>query len=330
MELKIAVSSTHKEFRPYGDILAQRGYSINYMDGLMDGEQSLIKTMAGYNAIIAFGEYFTKTVFAALKWRLKLICRFGLGYEKVDLAAAAAGVCVTNTAGTMADSVAELSVLLMLECCRRVAKQDGKMQKGIWELGFQGSQLSGKTVGLIGFGNISQRLARICRGFGCDVIAYDIAFNETAAAQIGVAKAALDEIASKSDFISMNVPLSPSSRHMVDGNFLRKMKKSAYLVNTSRGPTVDEQALIAALDNGVIAGAALDVFETEPLEAESRLRGRDNVILTPHYASFTREAYMETITDIAETLDAFSSGAVPKHCLDPDYVNNYSNNKANQ
>jgi len=321
MGFKIAASAAAKEFKPYGDIMIDRGYPITYLQNMENNEDSVIERLMDFDAAIAFGELFTEKVFAALSGRLKIVCRFGLGYDKVDLASATKyGVCVTNTAGTMAAAVAEIALLLMLECCRRAAKHDAQMQKGIWELSFQGSQLSGKTVGLIGFGNISQKLARFCRGLGCNVLAYDISFNKTAADNLGVKYAELDKIARNSDFISLHVPLSPTTKHIVNAEFLKKMKHTAYLINTSRGPTVDEQSLIAALDDKTIAGAGLDVYAHEPLEPGSKLRGRDNVILTPHYASFTHEAYMETIVDIMETLDSFQAGAVPKHCLNPDYA----------
>jgi len=302
--------------------MIDKGYQVVYLDDLRNTEQSVIDSLRDFSTMIAFAEPFTEKVFSALDGQLKLVCRFGLGYDKVDLDAATKyGVCVTNTAGKMADAVAELTILLMLECCRRAAKHDAQMQNGIWNLSFQGTQLSGKTVGLIGFGNISQRLAELCRGFGCTVLANDVVFNREAAQRIGVTQATLDEIAESSDFVSLNVPLLPSTKHIINTEFLEKMKSTAYLINTSRGPTVDETALIAALDGGIIAGAGLDVFINEPLEADSGLRDRENVILTPHYASYTKEAYMETIMDVMESIDSFRSGKTPKHCLNPGYLN---------
>lgn len=320
MKLKIAVSA-QADFRPYGELMKSKGYDITYIDSIEKTEEETIRNLQGFNTVIAFGEPFTEKVFAALAPTLKLVCRFGLGYDLVDIHAAARhGVCVTNTAGMMAGGVAETALLLMLECGRRFAKFDAEMQAGQWTRGYIGSQLEGKTVGLIGFGSIARRLARYLIGFHCRVLSYDVAYDEKALRDLNVSKATLDEIAAQSDYVSIHCPLNPATRHIVDAQFLGKMKPSAYVVNTSRGPTLDQDALIDALDRDVVAGAGLDVYDGEPLSPTSALRGRHNVTLTPHIASLTFESSFECAEDIMSTFESFQGGAIPDHCLNRDYT----------
>lgn len=322
MKLRIAASS-RPDFRPFGDHMISRGYDITYFQTVNNTEDELIANLQGFDAIVAFGEPFTEKVFQALEGQLKIVCRFGLGYDMVDLNAAARhGVCATNTAGTMAGGVAETAILHMLECARRFSKYDAEMHGGLWTHQFIGTQLADKVVGIIGFGSIGQRLAQCLQGFNCRLLAYDVYYNEAALARYGVEKATLADIAAQSDFVSVHCQLSEATKGIVSKDFLARMKPTAYIVNTSRGPTIDEPAMIDALKNGKIAGAGLDVFSREPLEAGSELRGLPNVIMTPHIASFTKESFMECTEDIMVSLDLFESGKVPVHCLNPGYVEN--------
>jgi len=315
---------TSEEYmRSCGEHLRQLGWDLTYADTHEATERQTVDVFRGFDGVIAVHEPLSELVFEGLKERLKIVCRFGLGYETVDLhAASARGICVTNTAGMMAAGVAEIALLLMLEAGRQAAKYDAMVQRGDWGKLRQGSRLEGKTVGIIGFGSIGRRLARYCSGFGCRILAYDVAYDRDSLKQGNATPVSLNELARQSDYVSVNCPLTPQTRHIVDGAFLEAMKPTAFFVNTSRGATVDEQALVCALKDGRIAGAGLDVFETEPLPACSELRGLDNVILLPHIASFTNECYYETIEDIHRTLKAFTEGKMPEHCLNPDYITN--------
>jgi phosphoglycerate dehydrogenase-like enzyme len=321
MGLRIAVCAKLNK-RPYGEYMVSKGFTLTYIESVRNTEDEVIANLRGFDGIIAFGEPFTEKVFKALKGKLKIVCRFGLGYDLVDIAAATRhGVCVTNTAGMMAAAVAETALTLILECGRRFAKYDEEMQQGLWTREYLGTQLEGKTIGIIGFGSIGQRLAQYSQGFRCTILAYDVNYNEEALLKYGVKKATLDQIAERSDYVSVHCPLTAATKGIVGDAFLSKMKPTAYLINTSRGPTVDERALEAALGARKIAGAGCDVFEHEPLEADSGLRGLHNVILAPHIGSFTSESQMETTEDIMASLTMFEGGQVPTHCLNPDYVN---------
>ena len=320
MGLRVAVSAKLNN-KPYGEYMISKGFNLVYSESIGNTEDEVIANLEGFDGIIAFGEPFTEKVFKALKGKLKIVCRFGLGYDLVDLAAATKyGVCVTNTAGMMAGAVAETALLLMLECGRRFAKFDAEMQQGLWTRQYLGTQLQDKVVGIIGFGSIGQRLAQYCQGFHCTLLAYDVKYNEQALLKYGVEKATLEQIAARSDYVSLHCPLTAETTGIVGEAFLSKMKPTAYLINTSRGPTVNERALEAALKAGRIAGAGCDVFEHEPLETDSALRGLQNVVLTPHISSFTKESQMETTEDIMASLTTFEKGQVPAHCLNPNYV----------
>lgn len=321
MHFKIALADSD-DIRPYGEYLKSTGLDIHYIATRTQSEEETITNLQGYDGIVACGELFTEKVCSTLAGQLKIIARFGLGYDKVDLAAAAAnGICVTNTAGTMAAGVADCAFLLMLECLRRFAYFNEDMHKGLWRRNFMGTSLEGKTVGIIGFGSIGQRFAQYCTGFACNLIAYDVHFNEEAQKRLGVKRVSLDELFEQSDIISVHCPLIEQTKGIVSKEMLAKMKRTAFLINTSRGGTVDEPALIAALKEGRIAGAGLDVFWNEPLEDNSALRGMDNVIMTPHIASSTYESMQECAQDVGVSLHAFLKGEVPVHCLNPDYIN---------
>lgn len=319
MSFVIAMSG-QDDMRPYGELFKQRGFDIRYIQSDIKTEAQCVEALRGFDGVVALGEPINDRTLDALP-DLKLVARFGLGYDKVDLAAAERhGVCVTNTAGTMAGGVAETSLLLMLEAARRFAKYDKAVHAGIWSRNYRGTQLEGKTVGIIGFGSIGRRLAQYLQGFHCRILVHDLRYDEAQLQALNAEPSELMDLAAQADFVSVNCPLTPETRGIISEAFLSRMKPSAYLVNTSRGPTVDQAALIAALQAGKIAGAGLDVYEREPLEDGSPLRGMENVVLLPHIASLTGESMLECAEDVAKTLEAFAAGQVPAHCLNPGYV----------
>jgi D-3-phosphoglycerate dehydrogenase len=219
--------------------------------------------------------------------RLKVIARYGVGVDSVDLEAAREkGIVVTNTPGANSVSVAELALGLMLALARRVPEADKAVHKGEFPR-YSGVSLEGKTIGILGLGAIGKQLARRLAGFDCKILAYDPYADASFAAANNVAVLPLDDVLKASDFISLHMPLLPETRGLVDRAFLGKMKKGAYLVNTSRGEAIDEQALFEALSSGHIRGAALDAFTVEPPDPSHPLLSLPQVIATPHLGAQT-------------------------------------------
>lgn len=205
----------------------------------------------------------------------------GAGYDNVDLSACAErGITVCNASGVNANAVAEHVLALILAWYKNIPFLDSHMKKGCIPeaMEYEGAELRGRTAGIIGLGNTGLRTAELCKAFGLNVLGFSHVPVD------GISCVSLDELLSKSDIVSLHVPLTEETFHMIDHRALSIMKSSALLINTSRGAVVNENALVAALENGLIGGACLDVFETEPLPQGSRLRDLPNVILTPHTA----------------------------------------------
>lgn len=225
---------------------------------------------------------------------LKVIVRAGVGLDNIDVKAAEArGIKVLNTPEALTRSVAELVIGLMLALARRIAFSDRKMREGKWvKKEAEGFELKGKTLGVVGLGRIGREVASIAiKGFGMRVIYYDVYRPSPQVEQeLGVTYVDLETLLKEADVISIHVPLTPETRYLIGEDGLRLMKKSAILINTSRGGVVDTQALIKALSEGWIAGAGLDVFEEEPLPPNHPLTRLDNVVLTPHIGASTEEA----------------------------------------
>ena len=218
---------------------------------------------------------------------LRVIARYGVGVDNVDLAAAAArAIIVTNTPGANARSVAELAVTLILLLARPVVRAAAETRGGGWPR-LPGLSLAGKTVGLVGFGAIGRQTARLLAPFDCRLLAYDPLLDEATAATLGVRPASLDDLLAISDFVSLHAPVLPETRGLVDGAFLARMKPGACLINTARGELVDEAALLAALTEGRLRGAALDAFNHEPPESGNPLLALPTVIATPHMGAHT-------------------------------------------
>lgn len=251
--------------------------------------------------------------------KLKVIGRPGVGCDNVDIAAAAArGIPVVYSPGSNNISVAEHTVGLMLAVTKRIvdanfavkAKHNFQFRTEV-----QTTELYGKTIGIVGYGNIGRRVADICRnGFGMRVLAYDKYLSaDTVAAGGARLVEHLDELLSEADVVSMHMPATPDSYHMISGDQLRKMKPSAFLLNTARGTVVDEKALFEALKNKIIAGAGSDVFEQEPPVWDNPLLTLDNYIVTPHMAAHSAESLTRMATMMAEgVLDVFH-GRQPKY-----------------
>lgn len=230
--------------------------------------------------------------------KLKIVANYAVGFDNIDLKAAAKyGVPVSNTPGDYAEAVAEQAMSLLLSAAKRVSEGDRFVRAGkykAWDpLLLLGDDIRGKTLGIIGTGKIGSFLARMARlGFNMDILYYDVARNERIEKEYQAKLATLPELLKNSDFVSLHVPLLPSTRHLIGAKELGMMKRTAILINTSRGPVVDEKALVAALKKKTIAGAGLDVYEFEP-KLTPGLSKLDNVVLTPHTASATHVARRE-------------------------------------
>ncbi len=241
---------------------------------------------------------------------LKVIARFGVGVEIIDVDyAQEKGIIVTNSPRANNNAVAEHTMYLMLACAKNGLELDKKIRSGVFNSGKPhfAVELEGSVLGIIGCGHIGTLLSRKAAGFGMKIIGYDRYLPAERFVPEIERRETLEELLEESDFVSIHLPVTPSTRGLISGKELRSMKKSAYLINVSRGEIVNEAELCEALKEGVIAGAGLDVFEKEPLPMDSELLKLDNVVLTPHYAAFTEGATaktaMEVVTDIVSVLD---------------------------
>jgi D-3-phosphoglycerate dehydrogenase / 2-oxoglutarate reductase len=241
--------------------------------------------------------------------RCRAIGRFGLGVDNIDLPAAkACGIAVNYVPDYCLREVSDHAMALLLALARKVTLANNLVQSGRWELPplVPLRRLEGQVLGLIGFGNIPRALAPKAKAFGLEVLTHDPYVANDVLDAAGVEGVSFDALLARSDFVSVHAPLLPATRGLMNETAFAKMKKGAYLINTARGPLVDEPALIAALDCGQLGGAALDVVTTEPLAKDSPLIGRDNVILTPHTAFYSVEALEELqgkcASDVARVL----------------------------
>lgn len=245
----------------------------------------------------------TREVVSAGK-RLKAIGRAGVGLDNIDLKASEeAGIKVYNTPDALTNAVAELIIGLMLSLARGISRGDAGLKKGEWlKSSLMGSELKEKTLGVIGMGRIGRRVAELANAFGMRILYYDIIeIPRDVIERLNIHFRKLDRLLAESDFVTLNIPLTPSTRHYVNQERLSKMKKTAYLINASRGAVVDEKALLTALKAGDLQGAALDVFEAEP-PGRSELVSRPNVVCTPHIGAQTVEAQEIAATGIAEKI----------------------------
>jgi D-3-phosphoglycerate dehydrogenase len=246
--------------------------------------------------------------------RCKAIGRFGLGVDNIDVKTAAElGISVNYVPDYCMHEVSDHAMALLLALARKIPLSNKLVQAGRWEMPavVPIHRLAGRVLGLVGFGNIPRALAPKAKAFGLRVLTRDPYVAPDALAAAGVEGVGFDRLLELSDFVSVHAPLLPATRGLFNADTFRKMKRGAALINTARGPLVDEDALVAALDSGQLGGAALDVVTTEPLAKDSKLIGRDNVILTPHTAFYSVEALAELQTKCAADVARVLSGEKP-------------------
>lgn len=246
----------------------------------------LLEMITGCNGYIAGLDDIDRNVIEAAH-QLKVIARYGVGVDNIDLEAVKEkGIVVTNTPGANSVSVAELTIGLIISLARMIPTAVEAIKKGEWPR-IPGLTLAGKVVGLLGFGSIGKNVARRLQGFDCVVIAYDPLYDSVIGEDLGVQFRLHDEIIREADFLSLHLPLTSDTQGLVNAAFLRQMKPGAFLVNTSRGELIDEEGLLGALTSGQLSGAALDVFAQQPPGKDNPLLALPQVIATPHMGAHT-------------------------------------------
>jgi D-3-phosphoglycerate dehydrogenase len=284
-------------------------------------EEGFIAAAPGADAVYAKGMKFTKRMIDALtKCRAIVLGTVGVDYVDVD-AATAKGIPVTNCPDTFIEEVADHAMMLLLAAHRRCIEQDRMVREGRWGEGrpqlLQIPRLMGLTLGFISFGRVARQVARRARPFGLHMLAYDPFVQELVMSDYGVEPATLAEVLQRSDFVSMHAPDTAHTRKMLTDAHFAQMKRTAIFINTGRGPTVDEAALIRALETKQIAGAGLDVFEVEPPRPDNPLLKMPHVILSPHNASASSRFDPARKRRVGQELALVLSGRWPMSCVNP-------------
>jgi glyoxylate reductase len=258
--------------------------------------------------------------------KLKIVSQLAVGFDNIDIAEATRrGIYVTNTPEVLTDTTADFAWALLMAIARRVAEADKYVRTGKWKVGWHPAMLSGRdiygaTIGIIGAGRIGYAVAKRAKGFDMSVLFYDVIPRPEMEKDFRAKKVDLDTLLKESDFVSVHVPLMKETHHLVNAQKLSLMKKTAYLINNSRGPVVDEKALYEALRKGQIAGAGLDVFEQEPTPVDNPLLKLDNVVVAPHISSASLETRAKMSEMVAENLVAFFEGKRPPNLVNSDVI----------
>lgn len=287
-------------------------------------EQMLATQLHGCQAVIGSSDPYTAAIFADCP-DLLVVSRCGVGIDSVDLPAATqAGILVTNTPGAMTEAVADYTFGLLLALSRGIVAGDALMRTGGWGE-YPGTLAAGKTLGLVGCGQIGQGVARRAAGFAMRILAHDPPFARAYEADSAlraslppIAFTDLDTLLTESDFVSLHAPRTPETEGLFNASRFAQMKRSAYLINTARGALIDDSALLAALEEGRIAGAALDVYRSEPLPADHPLRRAPRCLLTPHNAFNAVESVAEMSRISAENVLALARGEKPGTVCNPE------------
>jgi D-3-phosphoglycerate dehydrogenase len=290
-----------------GKAILNASADVNDYTGISPEE--LLGTIADCDGLIVRGRTKVTAKILEAAPNLKVVGRAGVGVDNIDLAAAQLrGITVVNAPTATTIAVAEHSLALMLSLVRHIAAADTSMKSGLWNKKMlAGTELYAKTLGIIGMGHIGSGVAQRAASFGMNVLGYDPFLDKTTTVQRGAQYVALNDLLIKADFISLHVPLTPETRGMINGQSIGMMKRGVYLICAARGGVIDETALLNALEAGQIAGAALDVFHTEP-PGLTALVAHPNVVATPHIGAQTAEAQVRAAIDISEEVLAALNG----------------------
>lgn len=305
-------------------MLREKGYEVTVSphDRVLTKDEIIAELKGGYDVMVCLlTDKVDGEVMDAGLPQMKMIANYAVGFDNIDLKAAAErGITVTNTPGVLTETVAEHAFALLLAIAHRIPESDRFTRAGNYvgwaPMLLLGTDVAGKTLGIVGLGRIGSRMAHHGgAGFGMRVIYHDRAPNpEFEKAYGAIYREKLEELLAEADFVSIHVPLNDSTRHLINAERLKCMKRTAYLINTSRGPIVDEAALVAALKAGTIKGAALDVYENEPKLAPG-LAECENAVLTPHTASATDETRSKMAELAATNLIEFLEGRTPPNVV---------------
>jgi D-3-phosphoglycerate dehydrogenase len=292
------------------EILEKNGLKVNYEPEITP--EQLAEKIGNYEVVVVRSR--TKIVKELVEKadKCQIIARVGVGLDNIDQdSAKAKNIRVINAVEGAITAVAELVLGLMLSMAREIPRADREIRNGNWiKKEMMGSELKGKYLGIIGLGNIGKRLGRIARALNMNIIGYDVVpIDEEFSKEVGLMKADLDTLLSSSDYVSLHVPLLDSTKHMINTEKLKMMKKTARIINTARGGVIDEDALYNALKAGNLAGAALDVFEAEPATGNN-LTSLPNFISTPHMGAQTKEAQSLAANVIAEKIIQILRGVI--------------------
>jgi phosphoglycerate dehydrogenase-like enzyme len=280
---------------------------VYFPDHISDQDQ-LMTRLAGFDVIVAMRERtpFPRPVLEGLP-DLRLLVTTGSANASIDVKTAQElGIVVSGT-GALPHPTGELTMALILTLARGIVDQVESVREGGWQVGL-GRDLLGSTLGVIGLGRLGSQVARLGQDFGMDVLAWSQNLTRERAAEVGVSLASMDELLRRADFVTIHLRLSDRTRGLIGRDELSLMRPDAYLVNTSRGPIVDEAALLEAVRSGVIAGAAVDVFEEEPLPQDHPLRTERRILATPHIGYVTRESYQVFYEGVVESIEAWRDG----------------------
>ncbi len=283
--------------------------------------EAILQVASAADALLVTYAKITAEMIAQMK-PCRIISRFGIGVDNIDIAAASqAGIVVTKVPDYCIDEVSDHAMALLLALIRKIPFANSRAQAGRWEMPavVPIHRLRGRVLGLVGFGRIPQLVAPKAQAFGMKVVAYDPYISRDVMNRVGVEKAEFAELVKISDYISIHSPLVPETHHLFNADVFSRLKPSAYLVNTARGPIVDEAALARALDARQLAGAALDVLSQEP-PVNSPLFGRDNVILTPHTSFYSVESLIELQVKAAEEVVSVFEGRNPRNPVNPEVL----------
>ena len=287
---------------------------------IADAEDVVARTRGADALVVAFSPI-NRRVLSALEG-LKTVVRTGVGYDVIDVPAATElGVIVVNIPDIWIREVANHALAMLLAWNRKIVTLDRQMRAGVWSGAVPGDRtgsLHGETVGIVGLGNIGSAFARRVAALETTVIACDPYVEPARFAALGVERVSLETLAERSDYVSVHTLLNAETRHLIGESFFKRMKPTAILINTSRGPVVDEQALARALQDKRLAGAALDVWEQEPVAADSPLLKMDNVIATPHAAYFSTAAVAAVLRRCGEEVARVLTGQRPLNVVNPE------------
>lgn len=284
-------------------------------------EDTFIEFARNADALINQRRKITRHIIESLP-RLKVIARYAVGLDSIDIPAATErGICVANVPDFCTGEVADHTMGLLLACSRWLPRLHRMVEQGTWhdrvtQLPLQ--RLQGQTLGLIGFGRIAQAVAVRAKAFGLHVIAFDPYVPAEVCLAKDVVPVNLDTVLAEADFLSIHVPLTPATNHLIGQAELRRMKPTAFLINTARGQVVDSQALLLALESGWIAGAGLDAVEGEPVRPDNPLLKQPNVIVTPHIAFHTVQSLQEVLRKAAEEVARVLQGQLPRSLANPE------------